>query len=111
LSSGDGALQELSEIVGGEIEAGGFHVVAFATDLYHADDAIAAENRRADDFLDDFRGFGASLTPSKVLACLREVKSLMISGRLSRVVRAASADLLERGMKPTFLSTSGTTKC
>lgn len=68
LSFGDGALQELSEglaerkdlseSVGGEIGAGRFHVGAFATDLYHADDAIAAENRRADNFLDDFRGFG-----------------------------------------------------
>ena len=68
LSFGDGALQELSErlaerkdpseSVVGEIGAGRFHVGAFATDLYHADDAIAAENLRADNFLDDFRGFG-----------------------------------------------------
>ncbi len=53
----------------------------------------------------------ANLTPSKTVACFTEVKSLMISGRLSRVVRAASAVLLESGMKPTFFSASGTTKC
>jgi hypothetical protein len=53
---------------------------------------------------------GANFTPSKTLACFTEVKSLMISGRLSRMVRAASADLLDSGMKPTFFSASGTMK-
>jgi len=61
---GDGALEEFSEglaerkdlckVVGGEIGSGGFHVGAFAADLYHTDDAIAEENWRANNFLDDF---------------------------------------------------------
>lgn len=65
---GHGALQEfseglaegkdLSEVVGSEIGAGGFYIGAFAADLYDADDAIAGDNRSADDFLNDFRAFG-----------------------------------------------------
>src|SRR6266852_7487358 len=53
----------------------------------------------------------AAFTPSNTLACRTAAKLLLISGRLSRAVRAASAELLESGMKPTFFRTSGTRKC
>src|SRR6266481_767921 len=49
-------------------------------------------------------------TPSKTAACRATVKLLSISGRLSRAVRAARAELLERGMNPTFFRASGTRK-
>src|SRR5580704_3394551 len=35
----------------------------------------------------------------------------MMSGRLSRAVRAATDEVLESGIKPTCLSDSGTRKC
>src|SRR6267143_453357 len=49
-------------------------------------------------------------TPSKTAACRATMKLLSISGRLSRAVRAARAELLERGMNPTFFRASGTRK-
>src|SRR5208337_4585680 len=50
-------------------------------------------------------------TPSNTLACRTPEKLLLISGRLSRAVRAASAELLVRGMNPTFFNGSGARKC
>ena len=45
--------------------------------------------------------------PSNTLACRTPEKLLLISGRFSRAVRAASAELLVRGMYPTFFNGSG----
>ena len=53
----------------------------------------------------------AVFTPSNTAACRTAEKLLLISGRLSRAVRAASAELLVSGMDPTFFSTRGTRKC
>jgi len=50
-------------------------------------------------------------TPSNTVACRTPEKLLLISGRLSRTVRAASAELLVSGMNPTFFSGCGTRKC
>src|SRR5579862_9058037 len=50
-------------------------------------------------------------TPSKTVAWRTPAKLLMMSGRLSRAVRAATAEVLESGMKPTCFSDSGTRKC
>src|ERR1700687_5506519 len=50
-------------------------------------------------------------TPSNTVACRAAMKLFSISGRLSRTVRAARAELLDRGMKPTFFRASGTRKC
>ena len=52
----------------------------------------------------------AVFTPSNTAACRTAEKLLLISGRLSRAVRAASAELLVSGMNPTFFSTCGTRK-
>src|SRR6202035_3823732 len=49
-------------------------------------------------------------TPSKTVAWRTLAKLLMMSGRLSRAVRAAMAEVLERGIKPTCLRDSGTRK-
>src|SRR6266404_1892085 len=48
---------------------------------------------------------------SRTVACRAAAKLFSISGRLSWAVRAARAELLERGMKPTFFRASGTKKC
>src|SRR5215469_14728053 len=48
---------------------------------------------------------------SKTLAWRAALNLLSISGRLSRKVFAARAELLDNGMKPTFFSASGTIKC
>ena len=53
----------------------------------------------------------AAFTPSNTVACRTAEKLLLISGRLSRAVRAASADVLDIGMNPTFFSACGTRKC
>src|SRR5258706_7842306 len=50
-------------------------------------------------------------TPSKTVAWRAVEKLCSISGRLSRAVRAARAELLERRIKPTFFRASGTKKC
>src|SRR6267143_1232465 len=50
-------------------------------------------------------------TPSKTVACRAAAKLFSISGRLSRAVRAARAELLDSGIKPTFFKASGTKKC
>ena len=52
----------------------------------------------------------AVFTPSNTAACRTAEKLLLISGRRSRAVRAASAELLVSGMNPTFFSTCGTRK-
>jgi len=52
----------------------------------------------------------AVFTPSNTAACRTAEKLLLISGRLSRAVRAASVELLVSGMNPTFFSTCGTRK-
>src|SRR5467141_3551739 len=61
-------------------------------------------------FVMDSAASEVSFTTSKTVAGRVTVKLLSISGRLSRAVRAARAELLERGMKPTFFSASGTRK-
>ena len=53
----------------------------------------------------------AAFTPSNTVACRTAEKLLLISGRLSLAVRAASADVLDIGMNPTFFSACGTRKC
>src|SRR5258707_15852369 len=51
------------------------------------------------------------LTVSKTVAWRKFAKLFLISGRLSRAVRAARAELLDSGTKPTFFRGSGTRKC
>jgi len=53
----------------------------------------------------------AAFTPSNTEACRTAENALFISGRLSRAVRAASAELLDNGMNPTFFSAAGAKKC
>jgi hypothetical protein len=62
--------KDLSKVVGGEIGASNFWVGAFAADLKHADNAITGENWGADDFLDDFSGFGGQLDAFKYAGML-----------------------------------------
>jgi len=53
----------------------------------------------------------AAFTPSNTVACRTDEKLLLISARLSRAVRAASAELLVNGTNPTFFRAAGTRKC
>jgi len=50
--------KNLPEVFGREIRASDLWIRAFAADLYNADNAIAGKNRRANDFLDEFRVVG-----------------------------------------------------
>src|SRR5277367_1235414 len=52
-----------------------------------------------------------ALTPSNTLACRAAGNVLLISGLFSRTVRAARAELLVSGIKPTFFSATGMMKC
>jgi len=70
--------------------------------LNDANDSVTGENGALMIFWISSALSAANFTPSKTLACFTEVKSLIISGRLSRVVRAASAVLLESGMSRRF---------
>src|SRR5258707_10812746 len=50
-------------------------------------------------------------TVSKMVAWREFAKLFSISGRLSRAVRAARAELLDSGIKPAFFMASGPRKC
>ena len=53
--------ENLSQITGGEIRAGGCGVSSFATDLNHADNFPVGQNRRTNYFLNGFGGFAATV--------------------------------------------------
>ena len=103
--------EDLAEIIGGEVRAGVLGAGTLAADLDDADHPLAGKDWSADHFLDEFGGFAADFDAFEDSRVPDAATLLMISGRLSRAVRAAMAEVLDRGIKPTCLSDSGTRKC